>query len=202
MGSDGHLPESSQTSLTLIQRLKNREEEAWSYFESFYGPIILRFAISRGLTSDQAEEVRSACYEAVVKQIGALEYDREKGRFRNWLLTIAARRASDLKRQKSGVQADTQTLDAIETQDEDIEAVWEKQWQQQILLEAYRRVELRMNSSSQAIFQKLVREAQPVKAIADEFGISENQIYKTKQRSLQMLREEVQFLESDPLTAG
>lgn len=185
----------------MIARLKGKDENAWLQFESFYGPIILRFTKARGLTHDEAEEIRSACYEAVVKQIEELEYDQSRGRFRNWLLTIAARRISDLKRKRVDLQADTSVLNSIEAPDSEQDALWEQQWRQQILLEAYRRVELRMNETSQAIFTRLVREAQAVATIAEELSVTENQIYKTKQRSLEMLREEIRFLESDPLTA-
>lgn len=201
MSLDRSPADDSQTRLSLIERLQNKDDDAWAYFETFYGPIIFRFALSRGLNHDQAEEIRSACYEALVKQIHELQYDRKRGRFRNWLLTIAARRISDLGRKRVGLQADTRILEAIETPDSDIEQVWESQWRQQLLLEAYRRVESRMSDSSRAIFKRIVQESCPAPQIAVELGVSENQIYKTKQRSLRMLREEIQILESDPLTS-
>ena len=198
----GGQDDDSRTRLSFIARLKGGEENAWAHFETFYGPIILRFARARGLAHDEAEEIRSACYEVVVKQIEELDYDQQRGKFRNWLLTIAARRVSDLKKRRVGLQADTSVLNAIEAPETDLGMLWEQQWRQQILLEAYRRVELRMNETSQTIFRRLVRESQSVAKIAEELSISENQIYKTKQRSLEMLREEISFLESDPLTAG
>ena len=112
----------SRTSLTLLERLREKDELAWSHFESFYGPIIFRFCISRGVSHDQAEEVKSQCYEAVVKQIESFTYDERRGRFRNWLLTIAARRIADYLNRKKHVQADTRVLEAIETQDSSLKS--------------------------------------------------------------------------------
>ena len=192
----------SQTNISLIDRLKNRDDSAWEHFEGFYGPIIYRFALSQGLAHDAAEEVRSSSYMSVVNQIERFEYDQGKGRFRNWLLTIAARRIADYRRRSIGVQADTRVLEAIETEEEPPHEIWERQWRQQILLEAFRRVEVRMGSEAREVFKRLIRESQPVAQIASEMSISENRIYKTKQRSIQMLREEISFLEQDPLTAG
>lgn len=195
-------PNDSQTNVSLVERLQNQDDIAWHHFKDFYGPIIYRFALSRGLDHDLAEEVRSSSYEAVVKQIKNLHYDQTRGRFRNWLLTIASRRIADLSRKRAGLQADTRVLESIETQEDQPHVVWEKQWRQQILTEAFNRVERRMGDEAREVFRRLVRNAEPVPQIAKQLQISENRIYKTKQRSIQMLREEIRFLEHDPLTAG
>ncbi len=195
-------PNDSRTSLSLIERLQNQEEQAWAHFDAFYGPIIYRFAMAQGASHDVAEEVRSASYVAVVKQIKQLQYDQQRGRFRNWLLTIASRRLADLVRQRPGLQADSKILESLEGRDATPQQEWERQWQQQLLLEAFQRVEGRMGDESREIFRRLVRESQPVAEIARDLDVSENKIYKTKQRSVDMLREELRFLEHDPLTAG
>lgn len=192
----------SKTNLSLVQRLKDRDQSAWEHFESFYGPIIFRFAISQGLSHDLAEEVRSNSYLAVVNQIKSFEYDQSRGRFRNWLLTIASRRISDLSRKNVGLQADTQVLESIEANEQSPQEIWEAQWKQQILAEAYARVERRIGEQSRIVFQRIVQSSESAKKIASDLGIGENQIYKTKQRCVQMLREEIRFLEHDPLTAG
>lgn len=192
----------THTHASLIERLKNQDQVAWEHFDGFYGPIIYRFARSRGATHELADEVRSSSYLAVVKQIQELQYDRNRGRFRNWLLTIATRRLVDLQRAKLDCQANSHLLASIESPDESPEVAWETQWRQQLLLEAFQRVERRMNLESREIFRRLTRESESAAKIANEMGITENTVYKTKQRGIAMLREELRFLEHDPLTAG
>lgn len=107
------------TSPSLLIRIRDRDDtDAWAKFYDLYGPLLYRYARSRGLSHDDAEDVRGNCYEAIVKQIETFEYDKEKGGFKAWLRTLVNRRVIDrLRKRKSqaleskhlrDVQAETQ----------------------------------------------------------------------------------------------
>jgi len=196
------LPDNSRTHLSFVERLKRRDESAWEYFEAFYGPIIFRFAVAQGLSDDLAEEVRSGCYVAVVNQIEQFDYDSQRGRFRNWLLTIASRRIADLSRKRLGHQAEAHVLNDLPAKERSITEAWEAQWREQIVREAFQRVSRRVSRDTREVLTRLVRDNEPVRAIAESLSITENQVYKAKQRCVGMLREEITILEQDPLTSG
>lgn len=47
------------TRATLLARLKNRSDaEAWSQFQKLYAPLLYRYARGRGLSREDAEDVR------------------------------------------------------------------------------------------------------------------------------------------------
>jgi len=74
------------TRASLIARIKDpRDTEAWARFYDLYAPLIYRYARSRGLGREDADGVRSKCYQAVVEQIKTFDYDKARGGFKAWL---------------------------------------------------------------------------------------------------------------------
>ena len=68
------------TRASLLLRLKDpTDAEAWSEFHKLYAPLLYRYARRRGLSRDDAEEIRDQCLEVVTRKMPTFEYDKEKG---------------------------------------------------------------------------------------------------------------------------
>ena len=100
------------------------------------------------------------------------------------------------------LQPESGILDDVSSSEPSPESVWDEHWRQQQMLEALRRVEQRLGEQSRRVFQRIARDRQPSQTVADELGISPNQVYKTRQRALAMLREELEFVRVNPLTSS
>jgi DNA-directed RNA polymerase specialized sigma24 family protein len=85
------------TRTTLLARVKNRSDAAaWDEFHQLYAPLLYRYARSRGLSREDAADVRDACLEVVARKIADFEYDRAKGGFKSWLYVSVERTAPRL----------------------------------------------------------------------------------------------------------
>jgi DNA-directed RNA polymerase specialized sigma24 family protein len=74
-----------KTRVTLLARLGNpHDREAWEEFVALYGPCIFNFARRRLPQEEDAADVLQEVLSAVLKGT----YQRPKGRFQKWLLTI------------------------------------------------------------------------------------------------------------------
>ncbi len=74
---------------TLLVRIRDlRDSQSWSEFVDLYTPLIRRFIRRANLQDADAEDVTQHVLADVSKLIGQFDYDRSKGRFRNWLFTV------------------------------------------------------------------------------------------------------------------
>ena len=106
-GGDEHTPDRSEESQAtgdigsrtrqslLIQLRDSHNESAWREFYELYSPLLYDYARARGLHHEDAEDVRSECLAAIVRQMPQFVYDRSLGSFRSWLRTMVVRRVID-----------------------------------------------------------------------------------------------------------
>lgn len=131
---------------SLLNRLKVGDaEDAWKEFYRLYWRAILGYARKLGLSRHQAEEVLQETMVALMRILPEFVYDQDKGRFRNFLLTIVHRKSLGmLKRtsRKSEVPWDEGRDGAADVfgngHSVEVEAL--ARWQDALLGEAIRRV--------------------------------------------------------------
>lgn len=173
---------------SLLIRVKDaRDTLAWSEFHELYAPLLYRYARASGLGHEDAEDVRSTCYESIVKQIADFDYDKQKGGFKAWLRTIVRRRVVDLLRKRRERPADTHQLSELPDSDPAVEELWETHWKQQHLRFCVERVREQVPEATYSAFRLLLDEV-PVPQICEQLGLSANQVYKAKARVLQLVR--------------
>ncbi len=186
------------TRASLLIRIRDANStEAWSEFHDLYAPLIYRYARKRGLNRDDADDIRSECYKAIVQQIQTFDYDRAKGGFKAWLRTMVDRRVIDLFRKRREHQANTGALRQIQDDHLSPEQVWEIEWKNQHLKHC---VEQLRNEVSRATFQAfsiVVVEGRPVTEACDELGMNPNQVYKAKARMLRRVRNKMAEFECE-----
>jgi RNA polymerase sigma factor (sigma-70 family) len=76
------------TSLTLLNSLKQQETEAWESFVHRYGGVIRRWAGTWKVPPDDVEDLLQDVYIRVLRQVSQFERERT-GSFRAWLKVIA-----------------------------------------------------------------------------------------------------------------
>jgi RNA polymerase sigma-70 factor (ECF subfamily) len=80
---------SSSTSTSLIERVRERDAEAWSRLARLYTPLVYRWARQCGLQSSDAADVSQEVFMAVATHVDRFGHRGGESSFRGWLWTIA-----------------------------------------------------------------------------------------------------------------
>ncbi|MCA9127217.1 MAG: sigma-70 family RNA polymerase sigma factor [Planctomycetales bacterium] len=187
---------SHNTRTSLLIRIKDpRNTQAWAEFHDLYAPLLYRYARARGLSHDDAEDVRSTCYEAIVKQIPHFDYDSQRGGFKAWLQTLVSRRVIDLMRKRQYLTMDSGRLVEVPAVDATADQIWEEHWRKQHLRHCMEQAGLYVSQQSYQAFRLLVEEQCSVSDICERLGMNANQVYKAKAQMLATIRELMQASE-------
>ncbi len=201
---DGLIP----TRRSLLTRLKNwDDQESWKDFFDTYWKLIYGVAIKAGLNDAEAQEVVQETVIAVAKQMGAFKYDPQIGSFKGWLLHTTRWRISDQLRKRRGESAAfgrehsrstrTGTVERIpDPSGSNLEAIWEKEWRNNIFAVALQRVRQRVDARQYQIFDLYVIKEWPVKKIAATLNVSPGQVYLAKHRVSVLVKKEITNLGS------
>ena len=180
------------TRKSLLARVRNRSDDsAWRQFRNLYGPLLYRYARARGLSRDDAEEVRDQCLEVVTRQMPDFEYDKHKGGFKNWLRRITGNKVVDLLRKHHEQVADTQQILAVRHPGPSPDEVWEHHWHHEHLKYCVEQVRGSVSEVNYRAFQMLLLEDRSVNEVCTRLGITPNQAYKAKARILQRVRQKL-----------
>ena len=77
---------------SLLLRVRDcDDQDSWGEFVEIYQPLILRFALSRGVNSNDAPDITQDVLRNLARAMHRFEYDPNKGTFRSWLFTVIRR---------------------------------------------------------------------------------------------------------------
>lgn len=99
--TDRDLHSLSGTSVTLIERVRRREPQAWELLVRIYGPIIYGWARRQGLSPADAADALQEVFSAVAMHLAEFRRDRPSDSFRGWLWTIARNKFRDHYRRRA-----------------------------------------------------------------------------------------------------
>jgi RNA polymerase sigma-70 factor (ECF subfamily) len=188
------------THVSLLGALADQErrEDAWTAFQSCYGPVILAWCMRRGLDRHTAEDLTQDILFKLVRALPA-DFDSARGRFRSWLKAVVNNAVADWKRDRaarlapgglagSPVLERVASLEAREAVDELGSACDRRSttWAKSIL----ERVRARVGDATWEAFHRRLVEREPARAIAAELGVSIGAVYKAADRVRRMVIEE------------
>ena len=190
--------DSQLTRPSLLLRIRNADDVgAWREFAEVYGPLIHRFARNQGLQDADAADLAQEVLYAVAGAIGRLNYDRQLGRFRGWLLTVARSKLSNLfarrKRQPqgtgdSGLQESLQRVPSAS----DEEAFWDAEYERRLFEWAAERVRPSFQATTWQAFWMTAVDDKDVKEVSVQLGLTVGAVYIAKSRVLARLKEQIQ----------
>ena len=77
------------TSLTLLQRLRAKEPDAWQTVVQLYTPLLHHWCARSGIQSADADDILQEVFRAVAAHLDSFRHDRAGDTFRGWLRAIA-----------------------------------------------------------------------------------------------------------------
>jgi len=192
----------TDTDETLLNQLRQTDaHEAWRLFYDKYWAAILRYGRKLGLNAGEAQEVLQETMVALMRVLPDFSYDRARGRFRNFLLTIVHRRSMAAIARTRRYRRDHQTLEqdqesapatpAAPADEPDETAL--RRWQESLAEDTMVKLlqDPGLDERTVAIFRAYVVEGRPAKSVAQEFGLAENTVYQIKNRLIRRLQTKV-----------
>ena len=195
-----------ETRTSLLHRLRDRDDaQSWEQFCDTYGRVIHGVAIKAGLSREDAEDVAQETLFALARQIAEFNYDRARGNFKSWLLTIARRRISDTQRRhhrdrrfdvsRPEGSSETGLLESMPDEGVlDLDALFEEEWRRGLYDAAVERVRGTSSPRQFQIFDLCVTKEWSVEKAAEKLKATPNQIYVAKHRVSEAIAAEVERL--------
>ena len=192
---------------SLLSRLKDwGDDESWRDFFNTYWKLVYGVALKAGLTEHEAEEVVQETVITVARRIPEFKYDPAVCSFKTWLLNLTRWRIVDQlrKRKSNGAAARfhpkhtsrTATVERVaDPASLNLDAVWDQEWEHQILEAAIQRVKRKANPEHYQVFHLCVFKEWPVKKVAAELGVNAAQVYLVRHRVGAVLKREVKAME-------
>lgn len=193
---------------TLLQKLRAPDAGlAWEDFYSIYWRVIVRYAMKLGLAEDAGHDVLQETMVVLMRLLPDFEYDPARGKFRNFLLTIAHRKAlQTMRRQRARPTvplddpiedggrslADVLPDDSVSLPHE----VMDQQWREGLWEEAVRRVlaDPTLEVRTVDVFNAYVIDQRSASDVAHAYGLAANAVYQIKNRLLKRIEAQVREL--------
>jgi RNA polymerase sigma-70 factor (ECF subfamily) len=193
---------SQSTSSTLVKRLQDVQDgDAWQTFVDVYGPLICRYCRRRGLQEADAADVTQEVLAQVVRSIRTFEYQPERGRFRDWLGTVARGKLvhwCEKRRPEVHGAAGEDSPDLLAgAAGPGSEAEWTADFHAGVLQAALARIRPHFEAVTWRAFERTWLDNRPAADAAGELGLPVAAVYVAKSRVLKRLRDEVLHLAED-----
>jgi RNA polymerase sigma-70 factor (ECF subfamily) len=204
------MPQSSEdpalfaTRQSLLLRLKDQDDqEGWREFFDSYWRLIYSFCLKAGLPEIEAEEVVQETMISVAKQMPQFRYDRSKGGFKAWLLTLVQRRMVDRLRKQNRWNrvvsealplegsSETGVTDHPDPKRPELDVLWASEWEGYLINKALQQVRELVSEKQYLIYEMHVLREVPISTVVANLQTSTMAVYVAKHRVGKLLREEL-----------
>jgi RNA polymerase sigma-70 factor (ECF subfamily) len=191
------------TRASLLMRLRDpRDDGAWREFIDLYAPLVYGYARKQGLQDVDAADLSQEVLGAVAASIERLDYDPDRGAFRNWLFTLVRRKLAtwwSAQGRQAPASGDTATQQLLEQcpGPQTAEQEWEAEWEQQVFAWACEQVRPTVTEATWQAFWRTAVAGQPGSRVAAELGLGVGAVYVARSRVLARLRQLVQTAQAD-----
>ena len=171
-------------------------QSPWREFFERYAPAIFRVARLRGLAEADADDVVQTVMLDIARHIGGFEYDRDRGRFRQWVRRIAESKICSVFRRHAAEHRRRANLEEITEAPPTLDALWEEQWQLQDLKWCLDQVALDVSPRRMQAFRLYALEGHSAEDTAAAMSMTPGHVYVVRSQMLRLLRERMKELEN------
>lgn len=188
-----------ETSPTLLARVKDRtDHSAWSRFDGLYRPLVARWVRASGVPRGDVEDLAQDILIAVVKAIGnGFEYDREKGKFRQYLSRSVRTKVIDYWRSRRRHPPHVALMGNEDPADDPNEKLWDDQYREHCLQQCLEQVRAEVDPVSWDIFLAYRVDKESAKKVASRLGMTEQAVASRAFRVIEKLRDAARGIDPD-----
>ena len=193
------------TRQSLLTRLKDwNDQEGWRDFFDTYWKLIYSFAMKKGLSDSEAQDVVQETVLSVLKNMSS--FDPHKAPFKTWLLHLTDWRITDQLRRRSPDNHPLRRGDETGTAErvpdpggQSIEQVWNEEYDTNLMLAAIERVKRKVDAKQYQVFDLYVFKHWPVARVARALNINPGKVYLAKHRISRLIKKEITHLQTKPI---
>lgn len=193
----------SVTRATLLLRIRDAQDRvAWGEFVQLYAPLIHSYGMHRGMQDADAADLVQDVMRQVSRSMPDFDYDRSRGSFRGWLLTVtrnALRKTAKRNSRQASGSGDTHVHGLLEQQPEAAhdDEEWDREYRRNLFQWAAERVKPDFREASWQAFWRTVVEGREIEPVAQELNLSVGAVYIARSRLLARIRQEVEAVEEE-----
>lgn len=173
---------------SLLLRVRDPSDHAaWREFDARYRELLIRYCRHRGIPYFEAEDIVQVVFAGLLRTLPRFTYQRERGGFRGYLYRCVSHAIFDWsqrperRRNRVGNGGEQPFSSPNADKDPAAEALWQREWENHHIRLAMETVRRTFDEKSAAIFERSISGA-TVAELAREFGMSEEAVYKARQR--------------------
>ncbi len=195
----------TQTRNSLLLRLPDTADvDAWDQFVAIYQPLIFRLARAKGFQEADAHDIVQEVLIAVSKSIHRWDNDPAKGRFRDWLCTVARNLMINFLTRRKHLPLGQGGSDLLRTlhhcpdpttDDGEASAEFDWEYRRELYVLAAKQVRHEVLPKTWSAFQRTALEGATSEEVARELGMQKGSVVVARCRVLARLREAVKRLE-------
>lgn len=170
-------------------------QSAWREFFSRYGPAIYRVARLRGLSDEDADDIVQQVMVSISSHIGDFRYDRDRGRFRHWIRTIAENKIRQNARGVKLPVASDADVSVCADDEPSLEELWEREWQLQDILWCLDQASDDIAPRRMEAFRMYAIDGLPAAEVAKRLDMSVGHVYVVRHLVLNMIRKRIAKLD-------
>ena len=182
------------TSLSVLERARNHDSDAWRRLVDLYSPLVFFWAGRAGLTPVDAADVVQEVWQAVAASFARFRRDEQTGTFRGWLWTIARHKLIDhfRRREREPVAAGgTAAREFIENLSAEESADDSGIQENQLLHRALAQIKPEFAERTWLAFWRTTVDNQTAAIVGHELQLAPNAVHQAKFRVLRRLRAEM-----------
>lgn len=185
---------SPETRPSLLLRIRDfRDDDAWNQFIELYAPLIYAYLRKRNIQDADAGDLTQDVLSSVTSAANEFTYDRQRGSFRGWLLTVTRNKMLNFLSRKKGLagSGDSGVQRAIEerTAEEDDRTQWDLEYERRLFDWAAEKSRPEFQDSTWRAFWMTAVENKPASATAETLDLTVGAVYVAKSRVTARLRQ-------------
>ena len=189
----------SQTSSTLLERIKSCDQAAWERFVDLYGPSLFGWCRAARLSDHDAADVIQDTFRAVAR--GVTRFDRDHGQqgaFTAWLWTVTQSKIRDhwqkqaMREQAFGGSEAQQHLAEMPDPWSDQSDTFAATNDSSLTMRAAELIRPEFRDSTWQAFWRVAVDDQPTDVVAEQLSISVAAVRQANYRVRRRLRHELQ----------
>lgn len=184
------------TSTHLLEGLRDPGNHAvWQQYVDRYRPLVVRYAARLGLSEADAEDVAQQTLISFCNAFQQGKYERERGRLRVWLFSIARNQVANWGRRRRSkeiqVGDDSGQTDffAAVRDERELEQIWEQEWREAVMQQCLTEVRREVDPRTFEAFELFAGKGLAAEQVAEKLGITANAVFGAKRRILRRVRE-------------
>jgi RNA polymerase sigma-70 factor (ECF subfamily) len=180
------------TPLSLLERVRGRDERAWMRLMELYRPLVLFWCTRGGVPVGDTEDVAQEVFACVARDLGGFHRDRPGDTFRGWLCVLTRNQVLLYVRKNRGRPVGEGGSDAWQRlQEVPGPEPGEEEQMQQVYGRALEQVRCEFEEPTWRAFWLTAIEGRSPAALVTELGMSAVAIRQAKSRVLRRIKQEL-----------